>query len=184
MKILFVVGGSYKAFYLNNIQKYKELDLLIFQNNILYEYDYYNENFGEKTITNEMMSLQEKLHCKIIAKIKTNLCGIKKDEVLYCDNNGVKILNNNRYMEIFIKNKKFFISNYCIIAKSEYFIYFLKNKNDFCIPRRNYDNIYFSKKSIFFVCDKCGVNMIKNNFMTRKFRKICYFSLKFWIFLL
>ena len=64
MKILFVVGGSYKAFYLNNIQKYKELDLLIFQNNILYEYDYYNENFGEKTITNEMMSLQEKLHCK------------------------------------------------------------------------------------------------------------------------
>ncbi len=179
MKILFVVGGSYKAFYLNNIHKYKKLDLIIFQENILYEYDYYNELLGEQTITNEMISLAKKFKCKIIAKIKTNLCGIKKDEILYCDKNGVKIINNNRFLKICVKDKQICISNYYLTNKSDYFIYFFKNKNDFYLPENRTRQCNYLNKSAIFVCDKFGVDLLINKNMTRKFRKICYFSLNF-----
>lgn len=178
MKILFVVGGSYKAFYLNNIHKFKRLDFIVFQENILYEFDYYNEYFGDKTITNEMVGLARKFKCKIVAKIKTNLCGIKKDEILYCDKNGVKLINNNRFLELFVKNKQIYFSNNFLYKKSNCFVYFFKNKNDFnqssCI-----NNNFNNRKSAIFVCDKYGVNLIYNKIITRKFRKICYFSLNF-----
>lgn len=171
MKILFVVGGSYKAFYLNNVNRYKKLDLIVFQDNILYEYDYYNETFGNKIITKEMMSLQKKFKCKIIAKIKTNLFNIKNNEILYCDKSGVKIIKNNNYIKLFIKNKQFLIANKIINIKSDYFIYFSKNKNEFKI------NNSFNKNKIF-VCDKSGVSFYYKTFAIRKFQKTCYFTLK------
>lgn len=171
MKILFVVGGSYKAFYLNNINKYKRLDLIVFQEGLLYEFDYYDEMFGAKTITSEMMSLCKKFGCKIIAKIRTNLLNKKYEEFLYCDKNGVKIIKSSRYFKIFIKNKQILISNYFLPIKSDYFLYFAGNKNEFVLPK--------SQKSVVFVCDKTGVDLHYDKFMMRKFRKICYFSLNF-----
>ncbi len=171
MKILFVVGGSYKAFYLNNINKYKRLDLIVFQDGLLYEFDYYNEMFGDKTISNEMMSLCKKFRCKIIAKIRTNLFGKKYEEFLYCDKNGIKIIKTSRYFKIFVKNKQILISNYFLPIKSDYFVYFAGNKNE-CKPSK-------TQKSVIFVCDKTGVDLHYDKFMMRKFRKICYFSLNF-----
>lgn len=171
MRILFVVGGSYKAFYLNNIHKYKKLDLLVFQTGLLYEFDYYDEMFGAKTITNEMLSLCNRFNCKIIAKIKTNLFNKKYDEILYCDKNGVKIIKNDNYIKLFIKNKQIIVSNYFFPIKSDYFVYFCKNKNNFKKLKE--------QKTAIFVCDKIGVDLYYKKFMIRKFRKICHFSLNF-----
>lgn len=171
MKILFVVGGSYKAFYLNNIHKFKQLDLIVFQDGLLYEYDYYDETFGARTITNEMIGLCQKFNCKIVAKIQTKLFDKKYDEFLYCDKNGVKIIKNDRYFKICIKNKFFLISNYFVSAKSDYYVRFVKYRNELRLPQ--------ARRSVVFVCDKMGVDLHYNKFITRKFRKICYFTLNF-----
>lgn len=172
MKILFVVGGSYKAFYINNLKKIKNLDLLIFQENILYEFDYYNELCGNKLITNEMMSLVLKLNCKIIAKIRTNLCGIIKNEMLYADKNGVKIIDENRYLKFLFKNKAVICSFHTIIYDKYDLQIILKNSR----VNQHIKKIYVKNKML--ICDKYGVVYSNKDKIVRKFWKICYFSLK------
>lgn len=171
MKILFVVGGGYKAFYLNHLKRFHSLDLLVFQSNILYEFNYYNEMLKDGLITNEILSLQKKFNTKIIAIINTNLFGIIKKECLYCDENGIKILNLNKNINLFIKNKK-------IIIKNRYFV---PNKDIciFIINKSENKNKYIKLLKKGFVCDDKGVTLVNNGRIIRKFRKICYFSLKF-----
>ena len=171
MKILFVVGGSYKAFYLNNAGRYKKLDLLIFQSNILYECDYFNEFSKEKTITNEMMILQRKFNTKIIAIINTNLLGKKHKEYLYCDENGVRILNGDEKIILYVKKKKFCITNKpCYQPRNIcYLIGGDKNLQNKCVK--------IIRKG--FVCTNRCVILVNNGRIIKKFRKICYFSLKF-----
>ena len=172
MKILFVVGGSYKAFYLNYLKKIKNIDLLVFQDEILYEYNYYNEKFDSALITNEMIYLSKLLKCKIIAKIKTNLFGIIKNEILFCDENGVKIFNIKKNLNIYIKNKLISFSfNYNVMKYADIMINVIPYKI------RKY-HLNFTKQNRF-ICDKQGVYSIINSKIKRKFRKVCYFSLKF-----
>lgn len=166
MNILFVVGGSYKAFYLNNINKYRCLDLIVFQQGILYEFDYYNEFFGDGTIINEMLYLRKKFGCTIIAKIKTNLCGASKDEFLVCDEKGISIIDANRYFKVFVKGRVVLISKTAQRIGCDFEICFDSNANNMTKPP-------------VFVCEKRGVVLYRRKIVMRKFRKICHFCLNF-----
>ena len=173
MKIGFVVGGSYKGFYINHLNECKDLDILVFQEGLLYEYDYYNENFGAKTVTKEILNLSKKLHCKIFAKIKTNLLGNLKNEILYCDGEKVTIICPERYIKILINKKSvIFTLKNVLFDCADIFITLIKNRLEIKNNKK-----YRHKNT--FLCDKRGVDYVKNGRMIRKFRKFCYFSLNF-----
>lgn len=172
MNIMFVVGGSYKAFYINHLNKCKNLDFLVFQENILYEYNYYNELCGEKVVTTEMLELAKKLNCIIIAKIKTNLFGKIENELLFSDGEKVSIINKNKYIKIFFNNKTIiFTQEKNFYGYKDLLVVLTKN-------RFKFKNMGKFNGKYAFVCYNNGVELKKKNKIVRKFRKICYFSLK------
>ena len=173
MKIAFVVGGNYKAFYINHIEECKGIDILVFQEGLLYEYDYFNESFGNKTITKEMIGLAKKLNCVILAKIKTNLFNKSCNEILYCD--GIKVLtfSGDRYIKLYLKGKRVIFSLKNVFwGCADIFIQLTKNRLEMKKIRQK-----CHKQT--FLCDKHGVEYVKNGKIKRKFRKFCYFSLNF-----
>lgn len=173
MKLAFVIGGNYKAFYINHIEKCKGVDILVFQEGLLYEYDYYNENFGYKTITKEMMCLAQKLNCVILAKIKSNLFNKLNDEILFCDGEKVLTFNSERYIKLFLKGKCVIFSLENVFFEcADIFIRLTKNRVEIKKIRQK-----CHKQT--FLCYKHGVEYIKKGKIKRKFRKFCYFSLNF-----
>lgn len=167
MKIVFVVGGSYKAFYLNYLKKINKIDLLIFQENILYDFDIYEELNNNPIVTQEILALSKKLDCKIVAIVNTNLLGIKNKEILYCDKENVNLISTDRYLSLIFNNKKVLIgckdiySNSALTIKVE--------------PNNKTSNKYCTKRCL--ICDKQGVSFVNKGKITKKIRKICYFSL-------
>lgn len=173
MNLAFVVGGSYKAFYINHIKSYRDVDILVFQENILYEYDYFNENFGNKLVTTEMLNLSRKLNCVIFAKIKTNMFGVCKDEILFCDGKKVYIFDKDRYIKIYLKEKSIIFSLRKVsVGCTNIFIRLTKNRSEM-------ENFKQKSHTRMFLCDKYGVEYVKFGKIKRKFRKFCYFSLNF-----
>lgn len=173
MKIGFVVGGSYKGFYINHLKECKDLDILVFQEGLLYDYDYYNENFGSKTVTKEILNLSKKLNCKIAAKIKTNLLGNLADEILYCDGEKVTIICPERYIKMIINKKTvIFALKNVFFDSADIFIMLTKNRLEVKNNKKN-------RHKNTFLCDKKGVEYVKRGRIIRKFRKFCYFSLNF-----
>ena len=171
MNIVFVVGGSYKAFYINNINKLKKIDLLVFQENILYEFDYYNELLGAKTVTNEMINLATTLNCKIVAIVSTNFFGEKSREILYADNEKVSLISDKNYLDLIIDKIRLKIG---VDKLKEDVSIFLK-----LYAKKLYKMKIWASKGVSFFCNKSGVKMIKNGKIKRKNRKICYFCLPF-----
>ena len=173
MKLAFVVGGSYKAFYINNLKKCKGVDLLVFQEGLLYEYDYYNEHFGSKIITKELLSLARRLNCVILAKIKSNFANQKCEEILYCDSEKLLTFSADRYIKMFIKGKRVIFSLKNVFFEcADIFIRIIKNRAEMKKIRQK-----CHKQT--FLCDKYGVEYVKKGKINRKFRKFCYFSLNF-----
>jgi len=167
MKIVFVVGGSYKAFYLNYLKKLEKIDLLIFQENILYDFDIFEELHDKPIITQELFSLSKKLNCKIIAIVNTDLLGVKNKEILYCDKENFSLIGLDRYLSLIYNNKKILIGCKDFNKKSSLSIKIkIENvkSNNFC-----------TKKCL--ICDKHGVTFVNNGKISKKNRKICYFSL-------
>ena len=117
-----------------------------------------------------MKSLAKILNCKIIAKVTTNLLGVEQKEILYADKNGVKIINFNRYLNLFINNKTVLITNnnYNKLLDVNIFI----NNN-------SYKHFKIKSSKAFLVCGDRGVICINKSKKIRKFRKICYFTLNF-----
>lgn len=173
MKIAFVVGGSYKGFYINHVRQCSDVDILVFQEGLLYEYDYYNETFGSKTITKELLSLANKLNCVILAKIKVNFLNKIQDEILCCDKSKVITFSSERYFKIYIKGKRVIFSLKNVFFEcADIFIRLTKNRLEMKKIRQK-----CHKRT--FLCDKYGVEYVKNGKIRRKFRKFCYFSLNF-----
>lgn len=172
MNIVFVVGGSYKAFYLNYLKKLKDVDLIVFQENILYEYDYYNETYGLKTVSNEMMNLASMFDCKVLAVVKSNLLGNIKKEILYADKDKVYLFDIANYLNLIIKNKLVSFAVGKNLNWGEVIIRIDLNKT--------FNKIKFhDRRKTYLYCNKSCVNLVKNGKIKRKFRKICYFCLRF-----
>ena len=165
MKIVFVVGGSYKGFYLNYLKKLNKIDLLIFQEDILYDFNIYDELNTNPTITQEMLTLSKKLNCKIIAVINTNLLGIKKKEILYCDKDKLSLISIDRYLSLFFENKKVVIGCKDIYENSSLTIKIEINNNK--------PNKFCTKKCL--ICNKHGVIFVNKAKITKKIRKTFIF---------
>lgn len=169
---MFVVGGSYKSFYINYLNGIRDIDLLVFHQNIFYEYNYETEKDGCGVVGCELLELNNKFKCPIVVYGKINKNNIIKKCFILCINNKINIIDNARDIYLYINKMPILIG-----AK----IYF--NSKAFATISFT-DEVYKWKKygksdrSNHLICDKRGVTSIKNGKICRKFRKCCYFALK------
>lgn len=172
MKIVFVIGGSYKGFYLNNINRLKNIDLLIFHQGIFYELDYSKENIAGGIISKELISLNQKFKCPILVYGKLNKNGIKTNCYILCTYGKVSVIDCIRDVYLYIKGKFILIGNrFYNVSKAFATISLVKDSDEY----RNFGKIYTKN---YFLCHKKGVILLKRGKIYRKFRKCCYFTLK------
>ena len=168
---MFVVGGSYKGFYLNQLKKIGKIDLLIFQQDIFYEFDYEQELLGEAVVSKELIYLNKLLNCPIVVYGESNLLGQKSKCLITCVNGKISIVDNGVDVSIFIKQKNVIISNKLFKYNNNFVTISLVDKKPFYLEK------YKNAGNNYFICDKTGVTKIKNAQIYRKFKKYCYFSL-------
>lgn len=170
MKFVFVVGGTYKGFYFNQLKKIKYLDLLVFNQGIFYELDD-KDDLIKNIVYKELIELNTKLKCPILVCGVLNKNKIRQKIFILCINKKVSIIDYRKYIYLYIKNKLVLITG-SLYKKSKAFatIAFINELNmckKFCgIKDKNY-----------FLCDKKSVTYIKNKKINKKFRKCCYFTL-------
>lgn len=171
---MFVVGGSYKGFYINELNKIKNIDLLIFHQNIFYDFDYEQEYLENALVSNELITLNKKLNCPIIVYGCYKLLNKRNKCFILCVNQKVSIIEDYKDVYLYIKGK-------CVLVGNK--IYF-NSKADACISiiNKQLNSRIFGKNfpNNYFICDTKGVTKIKDGKICRKFRKCCYFSLSFY----
>lgn len=173
MKFMFVVGGSYKSFYINELKKINKIDLLIFHQNIFYDFDYEQEYLGNEPVTKELISLNKILKCPIIVYGVSKLLDKKQKCFIICINEKVTVIDSTKDIYLYIKGK------FVLIGNKLY-----KNSKAFSTvsvvdEKQNLQNIYKKMSNNYFICDKKGISCIQYGKIYRKFRKCCYFSLCF-----
>ncbi len=170
MKILFVVGGSYKGFYLNELLKIKNVDLIVFNQNIFYEFDYEQEYLCNPVVSNELISLNHRFNCPIVVYGEANFLGKKEKCFILCVNQKVSIIKQYSNIYLFIKGKTILITN-----KLQRYT---KNRITISLINQKYYNLdQLNSSNNYFICDKKGVFRLQNGKIYRKFRKYCYFRL-------
>ena len=171
MKIVYVAGGSYKSFYLNCFLKLSKLNLLIFNYDILYDYNYSKELLGNNIVTKELMMLSKTLNCVVVAGIYVIRGSEKTKSLILCNGDKLEISKAQTGIEYNYNNVKYIIGdektnykNSCRIVISNKRIYPVK------------EHCSFNKNYLF--CDKHGVTIIQNQNLTRKFNKYSKIILK------
>lgn len=171
MKLMFVVGGSYKSFYINHINKINKIDLLIFHQDIFYDFEYAQEK-SNPIVSKELISLNQKFKCPILVYgifIKNN---IKRKCFILCINSKVSIIDCSKDIYLYIKRKLILVSNNMYNRSKAFVTISIINESI------NYENIKIFNRTNHFICNKKGVLHIKNGKIYKKFRKCCYFTLK------
>lgn len=171
MKLLFVVGGSYKAFYLNQLKNINNVDIVIFQQGIFYDFDYEEELLGEALVSKELLHLNGMLGCPIIVFGQSNLMGNKSKCLIACVNNKISIISKNDELCLFVKRRSVVMSSKLFARGRGFVTISLLDKK--AVNLDEYKNM----GNNYFICDKTGVTKIKNGQIYRKFRKYCYFRL-------
>ena len=93
MKFVFVVGGSYKSFYLNELNKIKNPNLLIFYHDIFYDFNYEQEVYGDGIVSNELIALNKKLKCPIVICGVLFKGGVRQKCFIICIKGKIKLCN-------------------------------------------------------------------------------------------
>ena len=172
MKFVFVVGGSYKGFYINQLSKIKRVDLVVFNQDIFYEFDYVKEISGQGVVSSELVELNQKLKCPILVYGILNKNGERKKCFILCIKQKVSIINNVKDIYLYIKNKLVLLGNKIYKYSRAFATISMISTNVEC---QNFDKSLLKSA---FVCDKKGVTYIKSGKIYRKFKKCCYFTLK------
>ena len=172
MKLVFVVGGSYKSFYFNELNKISKADLVVFHQDIFYDFNYEKEKV-DGTVSKELINLNKKLKCPIVVYGILNNSGVRNKCYILCVNKKVNVIDCNKDLYLYIKGKLILIGNR-IYKYSRAFatISFIKEQYV-------YDDYVKTSVQNYFLCDKRGVSYIKSGKFDRKFRKCCYFTLNF-----
>lgn len=173
MKFMFVVGGSYKSFYINELKKINKIDLLIFHQNIFYDFDYEQEYLQDSPVTKELILLNKILKCPIIVYGISRFLDKSQKCFIICINEKVTVIDSIKDIYLYIKGKFVLIGNKLH-----------KNSKAFSTisivdEKQNFQNISKKMSKNYFICDKKGVSYIQYGKIYRKFRKCCYFSLCF-----
>lgn len=174
MKFLFVVGGSYKSFYINQMSKIKNIDLLVFHKNIFYDFDYEQEYLYDAPVTKELISLNETLNCPIIVYGYCKMLSKRKKSFVICVNGKVSVIDNLKDVYLYIKGKVVLIGNKLYNNPRAFATITIMDN------QQNWENISKKKHNNYFICDKTGVSRLQNGKIYRKFRKCCYFTLCFY----
>lgn len=174
MDILCVVGGSYKNFYINVLKNYENVDLIIFQSGIIYDFVYYDEIFGLSNVSKELTTLSKNFDCDILACTKTDLFGdIHKSLIYFSKGNICEIKDEAEVLNFF--------SNGIQISASLKYESFEENDNfKILLVEDKFDNEKYAFDNIIkngIICDKTSANFIKNGEVNRKFQKYCDFIL-------
>ena len=105
MKIVFVLGGSYKSFYLNYFLKLSSCDILVFNFGVLYDVDMEAEESGKGLVFGELQGLAEKLGCEIVAGVNVKIGDKIKPAILRFAGGEFKIYNPHFGCKFNVKNK-------------------------------------------------------------------------------
>lgn len=169
-----MVGGSYKGFYLNQINKIKHVDLIIFQKGIIYDFDYEEEYCGSKVVGGELVALNKKFGCPIVVFGNSVFLGNKEKCFIVCINGKVSVIPIYRDVYLYLHGKLILISNKinAINMSNKYFSLILM------LDKKMKVNFNKMAKNLF-VCDGRGVVRVQEGIFYKKFRKYCYFSLCF-----
>lgn len=170
---MFVVGGSYKGFYINQLTKIRKIDLLVFNQDIFYEFDYDKEKFGRGVVSSELVGLNAKLKCPIIINGVLNKDGVKKKCFIICMHGKVSVIDYNKDVYLYLKGKLVLIGSKRYVNSRSFATISMLDYT------QNYQGIVKSDIKNYFLCYKKGVIYIQNGKIYRKFRKYCYFALKF-----
>ena len=174
MKFLFVMGGSYKSFYINELNNIKKIDLLIFNQNIFYDFDYEQEYLQDAPVTKELIALNNKFHCPIIVFGYSKFMNVRQKCFIICVNGKVSVIEDSHDVYLYIKGKTILIGNK-IYKNSKVFATISKiNEND------NWKFISKNNQNNYFICNKKCVLRLQNGKIYRKFRKYSYFSLNLY----
>jgi len=171
MKFMFVVGGSYKGFYINELKNISKIDLLVFNQGIFYDFDYEQEYLGDAPVSKELIALNRKLKCPIVVYGRSKFLDENQKCFIICVNQKISIINSNKDVYLYIKGK------FILIGNKLY-----KNTKAFAtisIMENLLSNQAVWLDKNYFICDKRGVTRVQNGRKYRKFRKYCYFILNF-----
>lgn len=174
MRFLFVVGGSYKGFYLNQIGKVGRVDLIVFQQGIIYDFDYAEEYCGNGVVGKELIALSRRFDCPIVALGYNAFFGKREKCFIVCVNGKISIIPAYKNVNLYIHGKLILISNnpYEIENADKYFSFILLTNKKVQI------NSNKLAKNLF-ICDNNSVTRWQGKSFYKKFRKYCYFSLCF-----
>lgn len=164
MKIVFVLGGSYKSFYLNYFLKLTSCDLLVFNFDVLYDVNIEAEHNNKGVVFKELQGLAEKLGCEIVAGVNVVAGGKIKPAIMYFSGGEFKTFNPYFGCRFKLKNKSIVVADDGNNLTADVKIVLSKKR---IVPSIS----HCSNKKIYAFCDQFGINLIENKKLTRKFYK-------------
>ena len=168
-----VIGGSYKSFYLNKLRKIGKPDIIVFNQNIFYDFDTEIERSLDGPVSTELIYLNQLFNCPI-AVYSTRINNGKIDKCfILCNNSKIKIFEQN--CEVYIKLK----DGYVLLCNKRYFY---SNVFATIIMQDRFNPLIFNPKSKnnCFYCTPKNVTLIKDGKFYKKFNKCCKFILHFF----
>ena len=82
MEFVFVIGGSYKSFYLNKLRKIGKPDIIVFNQNIFYDFDITAESGFNGPVSKELLHLNSLLNCPVLVYGVKIDNGKNKDKIM------------------------------------------------------------------------------------------------------
>ena len=172
MKFIFVVGGSYRSFYINKLNTIKNIDLIIFNNGVFDEINYCDEEVDIKVFTDEIKELNKLLKCSIVVCCNINKFGNRYKAFVLCVNQKISIISPHKDIYLYIKGELILITSklyknlyaFATICTTDY--------GDEIIKR------YIKFKNGCFILRDKSVTQITGGKIYRKFKKCCEFILK------
>ena len=170
MEFVFVVGGSYKAFCLNHLHNIGTPDLIIFNQNIFYDFDVEVEGNFNGPVSSELIYLNNLFNCPIVVYGSKVVKGEKHKCFIICSHRKIKIFEQHRDIYLRVEN------NYILIGSNQYF----RSKTFATITISDNEQSLKLKQSEvnnYFQLNKKSITLNRGNKFCKKFNKCCKFIL-------
>lgn len=171
MTIIYIAGGNYKSFYLNCFLRLSKCDLLIFNFNIFYDYNFNKEKQGSGVVTNEILEISQKLNCAVLAGVYSIKNNHKTKSIIFCD--GRSFVMKSSY-----KGLKFYVKNMAFVAGEKNANFENHNKIIITSCKLKPNLLRCNKRKVYLFCDDYGVSCVVNKNLKRKFNKCSKIILK------
>lgn len=171
MRILCVLGGGYKSFYLNCFLKLKTCDLLIFNYGILYDLNHQLEENGTTYICKEITMLAKQLNAIVVGGIYVIKSGKRFKSLIVSDGDKVEIFPAKTGARINVENFSFIVGDECT-CYGKYNKIILAEKRFFINEK------HCSSKKIYLFCSPKNADLVVNKKIFKKFNKYSKFILK------